>query len=255
MIELQQVTARYANDPTRHVLTSVDLVVPRDATTVLLGGSGAGKSTVLKAILRLVEPDSGTIRVDGTDITQLDRVALRRTIGMVFQQIALFPHLSVSENIALPLRVAGVPRRERQVRAEELLQLVGLDPADYGTRFPNTLSGGQQQRVGVARALAPRPSYLLMDEPFGALDALTRRNLQDELKMLRTQLNITILFVTHDVMEAATLGDRIAVMDGGCIVQEGTAAELMDHPRHAAVQELVSRPLRELRSFVQEIVR
>ena len=255
MIELQQVTVRYPNDPARWALNAVDLMVPRDATTVLLGGSGTGKSTVLKAILRLLSPEHGTICVDGADITQLDRVALRRTIGMVFQQIALFPHLTVRENIALPLRIAGMQKHARRARADEVLQLVGLEPAQFGARYPHTLSGGQQQRVGVARALAPSPSYLLMDEPFGALDALTRRHLQDELKALRTQLNITILFVTHDVMEAATLGDRIAVMDGGRVVQHGTTAELMDDPRHDAVRALVSRPLRELRSFVQESVR
>ncbi len=255
MIELENVSVSYANDPSRLVLDGVTLTVKRDETMVLLGGSGAGKSTLLKTILRLLAPAQGSIRIDGVDITTLDRVALRRTIGMVFQQIALFPHLTVAENIALPLRVAGIPRAARRARAEELLQLVGLEPAQYAARYPQMLSGGQQQRVGVARALAPSPSYLLMDEPFGALDALTRRRLQDELKLLRQRLNITILFVTHDVMEAASLGDRIAVMAEGRVLQTGSAAELMQHPQHAVVRDLVSQPLQELQSFVRESVR
>lgn len=254
MIELQHVRAAYAPPGSPPVLDDVSLHIPRDATLVLLGGSGAGKSTVLKTILRLVDYQ-GVIRIDGADIRHLDPLALRRDIGMVFQQAALFPHLTAAENIALPLRAAGNSRRERMARAHELLELVGLPPGDYANRFPAMLSGGQQQRVGVARALATRPSYLLMDEPFGALDALTRRKLQDELKELRQRLNVTILFVTHDVMEAASLGDAIAVMEHGRIVQTGTAAELMDAPCATIVDELVSKPLRELKQFVRDSVR
>lgn len=255
MIELERVGAYYGQTQRQQVLHDVSMCVPRNQTLVLLGGSGAGKSTVLKTILRLVPVADGTIHVDGTDITTLSPTQLRRTIGMVFQQAALFPHLTVADNIALPLRVAGVMRDERQVRARDMLALVGLEPGTYADRLPGALSGGQQQRVGVARALVTQPSYLLMDEPFSALDALTRRHLQEELKTLRTQLGITILFVTHDAMEAASLGDAIAVMDNGRIVQQGSALELMENPAHQAVEHLVSAPLRALRGFVQASVR
>lgn len=255
MIELNRLNAYYGNTQRHKVLDDVSLRIPRDQTLVLLGGSGAGKSTVLKAILRLVSIESGVIHLNGADITTFSSTQLRRAIGMVFQQAALFPHLNVIENIALPLRVAGLARRERHARARDMLALVGLEPNAYAERLPSALSGGQQQRVGVARALVTQPSYLLMDEPFSALDALTRRNLQEELKALRTQLGITILFVTHDAMEAASLGDAIAVMDAGRIVQQGSALELMEHPTHKAVEDLVSSPLRALRGFVQASVR
>ena len=254
MIELHDIVVQYPGQA-RPALDATSLRIRKDETLVLLGGSGSGKSTLLKAILRLVPLQQGRIAVDGTDIAAMDRIVLRRTIGMVFQQIALFPHLTILENIALPLRAAGVARSAREARAKELLALTGLEPAQYAQRYPHQLSGGQQQRAGVARALAPEPPYLLMDEPFGALDALTRRHLQDEVKMLRERLNITILFVTHDVMEATSLGDRIAVMDQGRIAQLGTAVELMDTPQSQVVQSLVSTPLAELRHFVRDSVR
>lgn len=254
MISLEHVCARYLHSAVP-VLKDITLHVPSKKTCVLLGGSGAGKSTILKLILRLMEIEQGTIHVDGADIATLDPVALRRRIGMVFQQTSLFPHMTVAENIALRLRVVETPKPARQARIRELLHMVGLEPAIYASRYPSMLSGGQQQRVGVARALATSPSYLLMDEPFGALDALTRRALQEQLKSLRQQLDITILFVTHDVMEAASLGDTITVMDQGRIIQTGTAAALMDEPTQQIVRDLVSIPLQELKSFVRESVR
>lgn len=254
MIALEHVHARY-HDHATSVLEDVTLHVPHQKTLVLLGGSGAGKSTILKLIMRLMEAERGTIRVDGADIAAMDPVILRRSIGMVFQQTALFPHMTVAENIGLRLRMLGTRKRERQSRVEELLHLVGLEPALYASRYPSMLSGGQQQRVGVARAIATRPSYLLMDEPFGALDAVTRRTLQEELKLLRRKLNMTILFVTHDVMEAASLGDAIAVMDQGRMIQTGSVAELMHDPAQPIVRDLVSTPLLELESFVRESVR
>lgn len=252
MITCQEISVRVDD---RLILDRVTLEIPTGETLVLLGSSGTGKSTLLRAILKLIPIEHGTITLDGADIAAMDSLALRRAVGMVFQGIALFPHLTVAGNIALPLRVIGMDRREITKRIDEVLELVGLDRATHRLRFPHQLSGGQQQRVGVARALAPRPSYLLMDEPFGALDATTRRNMQDELKRLRSHLGITIVFVTHDVMEAASLGDRIAVIDQGRMVQCGTVRELMNDAAHDAVHQLVSMPLTELQHFVTKVVR
>ena len=251
MICFQNVHAAIGNKP---ILEDVSFTVPAHETMVLLGGSGAGKSTILKALLRLIPVTQGTITLDGNNIHQMDRLILRRQIGMVFQGNALFPHLTVKENIALPLRVAGLKNLEMTQRVEEMQTLVGLDPSIFSLRYPHQLSGGQQQRVGVARALVTRPNCLLMDEPFGALDAINRRNLQEELKLLRSRLGISILFVTHDVMEAASLGDSIAVMDQGKILQIGTTRELMENPQHEFVHALVSTPLNELRTFVKDHV-
>lgn len=252
MISLKEIDVAYGE---RQILNSVSLTVAPRETMVLLGGSGAGKSTILKSILRLIPIQHGSITLDDADISQMDRVELRRMVGMVFQGIALFPHLTVSQNIALPLRLLAMGKKEIRERVAETLELVGLNAAEYGPRYPHMLSGGQQQRVGVARAIARRPAYLLMDEPFGALDAITRRHLQEELKLLRSKLGITILFVTHDVMEAATLGDCIAVMDQGRVLQTGSVRELMENPTHERVRELVSTPLMELRTFVKDSVR
>ena len=254
MIELKNISARYANDSDRMTLENVSLRVPSHETMVLLGGSGAGKSTILKAILRLIPITSGSILLDGTDISNFDTLTLRRKIGMVFQGIALFPHLTVSENIGLTLHLSGIKKSAVKERVYELLTLVGLNPSIYAQRYPQMLSGGEQQRVGVARALAPEPSYLLMDEPFGALDAITRRKLQLELKELREKLRITILFVTHDVMEAVSLGDRLAVMDRGRILQSGTIRDVMEHPADDVVKNLVTTPLHELETFVKDSV-
>lgn len=254
MIELKHVTTHYVNNTQQLALDDVSLIVPQHQTTVLLGGSGAGKSTILKAILRLIEIDSGSIHVDGEDITSRDKLLLRRSIGTVFQGASLFPHMNAKENIALPLRLAGMKKNAAVERVEELMLLVGLDPALYAHRYPHMLSGGQQQRIGVARALATRPAYLLMDEPFGALDAITRRNLQAELKHWRQVLNVTILFVTHDIMEAVSLGDSLAVMDQGRILQVGNVRRVMESPASEVVQQLVSKPLRELSTFVKDSV-
>lgn len=253
MISFERVTAHYPQSGVR-ALDHVDLHVPKHETMTILGGSGAGKSTILKAILRLIPLQHGRILIDGLDCATLDPIALRRMIGMVFQGIALFPHMNVAENVGLVLKLSGMKGPAVRARVEELLHVMGLDPADYANRYPHQLSGGQQQRVGVARALAPNPSYLLMDEPFGALDAITRRALQDEVKALRKRLNVTILFVTHDVMEAVSLGDQLAVMDRGRVVQSGPVRTLIAQPANDIVASLVGKPLAELTNFVRDSV-
>lgn len=191
---------------------------------VLLGESGCGKTTTLKLINRLIEPTSGKVLVNGLSTEEWDAIDLRRRIGYVMQDGGLFPHLSVRQNAALVQTITGVEQRSANARADEMLSLVGLDPTRFGDRFPHELSGGQRQRVGVARALAPDPELLLLDEPFGALDALTRARLQREFADLVRRLGKTAVFVTHDLHEATLLGDRIALMDKGRIVTNDTPA-------------------------------
>jgi osmoprotectant transport system ATP-binding protein len=251
MITLENVSAVYPGSSTL-VLDHVSLHVPMHETVTILGGSGAGKSTVLKAILRLIPITEGRILINGEDCAALDPITLRRTIGMVFQGIGLFPHMTVKDNVGLSLKLSGTKPKAIRARVEEVLALVGLPPHEFAHRYPDQLSGGQQQRVGVARALAPNPSYLLMDEPFGALDAINRRAMQDEVKALRKALSVTILFVTHDVMEAVSLGDQLAVMDQGRVLQVGNVRKLIDHPANDVVEALVGKPLGKLSSFVKE---
>jgi osmoprotectant transport system ATP-binding protein len=254
MITFENVTVRYPNCTTLCALDDVSLTIARHQTTVLLGGSGAGKSTVLKALLRLIDIDAGQIFLDGKAISQQEKLSLRRSIGTVFQGDALFGHMSVFENIGLPLRVAGMGKKGMAQRVNEVMNLVGLDPGIYAARYPHMLSGGQQQRVGVARALAPSPAILLMDEPFGALDAITRRKLQAELKHWRSILDVTIIFVTHDIMEAVSLGDQLVVMDHGSILQTGSIRSVMETPANDIVRQLVTQPLAELATFVEDSI-
>ena len=213
MISLKHVSKTF-DDGQHFAINNVSLDIHDGETLVLLGSSGCGKTTLLKLTNRLLDLTGGTIEVDGKDIAGRDPIALRRSIGYVFQGIGLFPHMTVEENVAMVLRLIGWSYQKRRERAHELLRIIGLDPETYAGRFPEELSGGQQQRVGVGRALAANPAYLLMDEPFGALDALTRDSLQQELLTLKLKLNKTIVFVTHDIFEALTLGDRI---DGGML--------------------------------------
>ena len=227
----------------------VSLDVRDGETLVLLGSSGCGKTTLLKLTNRLLEPTSGTIEVDGENIAGQDAVSLRRRIGYVFQGIGLFPHMTVEENVAMVPRLLGWPPPKRRERAHELLRIVGLDPATYAGRFPEELSGGQQQRVGVGRALAADPAYLLMDEPFGALDALTRDSLQHELLALKERLEKTIVFVTHDIFEALALGDRIAVLHAGRLEQIGTGGEILQDPATDFVRELFAKPAQQLAAY------
>lgn len=205
---------------------------------VILGASGSGKTTLLKMINRLYTPTSGEIRVNGVSIDAIHPVELRRSIGYVIQQIALYPHMTVEKNVATVPSILGWDRDRIHHRVNELLDLVHLPAEEYAKRYPRQLSGGQQQRVGIARALAGDPAVLLMDEPFGAVDAITRTSLQHEIKQIQRNLNKTLLFVTHDVDEALRLADRIIMMEHGQIVQFATPLEILSHPATPFVREL-----------------
>ncbi|MGD9082498.1 MAG: ATP-binding cassette domain-containing protein [Desulfobacterales bacterium] len=221
-----------------YAVKDLSLSVDRGETLVLLGSSGCGKTTTLKMINRLIEPTQGIIEVGGKNVMDHNPVDLRRQIGYVFQGIGLFPHMTIEQNVELVPRLLGWSIRSRQERMRELLDLVGLPAESFAERFPDELSGGQQQRVGVARALAANPAYLLMDEPFGALDALTREALQQELLNLKKQLKKTIVFVTHDLHEALLIGDRIAILHEGNLEQIGRKKDILDTPSTQFVRDL-----------------
>lgn len=217
----------------------VSLTIEAGSTTALIGPSGCGKTTSLKMINRLIEPTSGEILIDGRDIRDMPVLQLRRSLGYVIQHVGLFPHMSIMRNIAVVPELLGWDRKRIHARVDELLDLVGLEPAEYRNRRPIQLSGGQQQRVGVARALAADPPILLMDEPFGALDPITRANLQREIVDIQRKLRKTIVIVTHDMEEAVKLGDRIVVMEQGHVVQAATPAELLLRPATPFVANLL----------------
>ena len=240
LVELKDVHKLYARGK---ALDGVTLSVEEGRTLVLLGTSGSGKTTALKLVNRLVAPDSGGVRVFGEDALRAEPVALRRRIGYVIQEVGLLPHMSVAENVALVPRLLGWDALRRRERARELLELVGLAAERFMDAAPRELSGGQRQRVGLARALAADPPLLLMDEPFGALDPLTRRRLQDEFRELQGRLRKTVLLVTHDVPEALRLGDEIAVMNAGRVLQRGTPAEIRDAPLPGFVADFVGAAL------------
>jgi osmoprotectant transport system ATP-binding protein len=227
----------------------LDLEVGKGEMVVLVGPSGCGKSTTLKMINRLIEPTTGTIEIAGEDVTRVDPVTLRRGIGYVIQQIGLFPHQKIVTNVMTVPLLYGESKATARARAEELLSLVGLDPATYGDRYPHQLSGGQRQRVGVARALAANPPVLLMDEPFGAVDPVVRVRLQDEFLRLQRDLGKTVVLVTHDIDEAVRMGDRVAIFAaGGRLAQFGTPAEVLARPADDFVEDFVgaTRGLRRL---------
>ena len=225
--------------PGQPALSNVSFRVERGETLVLLGSSGSGKTTCLKMMNRLVEPDSGSVFIEGRETQGWDPIQLRRRAGYVIQEVGLLPHLNVEENVALVPRLEGWDIEKRRARVSELLELVGLDPAEFAGKRPSQLSGGQKQRVGVARALAVDPPLLLMDEPFGALDPITRRRLQEEFIALENRLGKSVVFVTHDVPEAFRLADRIAVMDAGRIRQIGPPREIVERPADEFVRELI----------------
>jgi osmoprotectant transport system ATP-binding protein len=219
-------------------VSDLSLAIEPGEVLVLVGTSGSGKTTTMKMINRLVEPTSGTIRIGGRDIREIDPIQLRRSIGYVIQEIGLFPHMTVAKNIALVPSLKGWSKARQAERVAELLDLVGLPP-EYAMKHPHQLSGGQKQRVGVARALAGNPDILLMDEPFGALDPITRGQLQDEFVKLQQRLRKTVVFVTHDMLEAIRLGDGIAVMDDSRLLQVGTPRDILAHPATRKVADLV----------------
>ncbi|MFG2266903.1 betaine/proline/choline family ABC transporter ATP-binding protein [Streptomyces sp. NPDC048720] len=229
-IELENLTKLYPGSP-QPAVDNVTMEIRAGETVIFVGPSGCGKSTTLKMINRLIEPTGGRIRIDGEDVTRIDPVRLRRKVGYAIQSSGLFPHMTVAQNIALVPKMAGWPKGRVRERVEEMLDLVGLDPGEFRDRYPRQLSGGQQQRVGVARALAADPPVLLMDEPFGAVDPITRDHLQDELIRLQRELHKTIVFVTHDFDEAIKLGDRIAVLrEHSHIAQFDTPEAILTNP-------------------------
>ncbi|MER7459681.1 ATP-binding cassette domain-containing protein [Micromonospora sp. NPDC126480] len=237
-ISLDGISKRYPDGT--EAVRELTLDVAAGELVVLIGPSGCGKSTVLRMVNRLIEPSGGRILLGGEDVTRVDPVRLRRRIGYVIQNVGLFPHQTVSANVATVPQLLGWPRERRRQRVAELLELVGLDPARFGGRYPHELSGGQRQRVGVARALAADPVVLLMDEPFSAVDPIVRTRLQEEFLRLQAEVRKTIVLVTHDLDEAVRLGDRIAVLSqGGRLEQYDTPAAVLGAPATPFVREFV----------------
>ena len=250
MITMEHVTKRYVEGGVASV-DDLSLVVPEGTTTALIGPSGCGKTTTMRMINRLIDPTEGKIVVNGEDVTKVDPVNLRRHIGYVIQQVGLFPHMTIAQNIAAVPKLLGWAEAKLKSRTEELLHLVGLDPREMLTRYPRQLSGGQRQRIGVARALAADPPVLLMDEPFGAIDPIARTRLQDEFRQILQRVRKTVVLVTHDLDEAIRLGDRIAIMKNGKIVQYDTPDTVLSHPADAFVENFVGidRAIKRLSLF------
>jgi len=255
MIAIEGLTKVYGSEV---AVDDVSMIVEAGDLTVVVGASGAGKSTLMRMVNRLIEPTAGRVLIDGEDAAGLPVHELRRRIGYAIQNHGLFPHRTVAQNIATVPTLLGWDRRRIAARVEDLLRLFQLDPATFARRFPHELSGGQQQRVGVARALAAEPKLLLMDEPFGALDPLVRAKAQDDLKAIQRQLSTTIILVTHDMEEAIRLGNRIAVMDAGKLIQYAPPAEILVHPATPFIGALIGigdRPFRllSLETAAQEV--
>ena len=238
MIRLEKVTKIYpgTNVP---AVNDVDLEVPAGEICVLIGSSGCGKTTLMRMINRLIPITSGSIYIDGKNILDIDPIELRRHIGYAIQQIGLFPHMTVYDNIATVPRLLKWEKKRIDERVDELLNLVQLEPAQFRHRYPRELSGGQAQRIGVARAMATDPPVMLMDEPFGAIDPINREVLQDEFLKIQSQIKKTIVFVTHDIHEAIKMGDKIALLDAGRLVQFGTPEELLTNPKNQFVKDFV----------------
>lgn len=237
MIEFVEVSKVYEDNFV--ALKNINLKIKNGELLVLIGPSGCGKTTTMKMINRLIEPTKGEIYIDGKAIKNENPVELRRNIGYVIQQIGLLPHMTIKDNVALVPKLKKLEPNKYLKRVDELLEMVGLDPEIYRDRYPNELSGGQQQRIGVIRALAADPPIILMDEPFSALDPISREQLQDELLRLHSELNKTIVFVTHDMDEALKIADRICIMDQGEIVQLGSPEEILRHPANDFVKNFI----------------
>jgi osmoprotectant transport system ATP-binding protein len=240
-VALRDVKKRYATG--KEALRGVSFEVEAGRVLALLGTSGSGKTTALKTINGLVSPDGGSVMALGQDVARADKIALRRRIGYVIQEVGLLPHLSVAENVGLVPELLAWPHERRRARVREMLALVRLDPDRFEPLRPRQLSGGERQRVGIARALCADPPLLLMDEPFGALDPLTRRRLQQDFRELAARLGKSVVLVTHDVPEALRLADEVAVMDAGLIVQHGPPMEIRDAPHPGFVREFVEAAL------------
>ena len=246
MIEIDRITKIYNGVP---AVDAVTMTVESGTITVIVGTSGSGKTTLLRMINRLEEPTSGEVRINGESTLEIKPHLLRRRIGYAIQGHGLFPHHNVARNIGAVPTLLNWPKDKIRARVDELLTLFSMEPAEFRDRFPAELSGGQQQRVGVARALASRPDLLLMDEPFGALDPIIRARAQDDLRRIQRALGSTIVLVSHDMEEAIRLGDRVAVMDGGQLVQHGTPTDIIANPATPFVADMVGdmeRPLRLL---------
>jgi osmoprotectant transport system ATP-binding protein len=237
-VELRNVSKRYGPGAGAGAVNNLSLLIPAGQICVLVGPSGCGKTTTLRMINRLIEPSSGQILIDGQDVGAMEPTELRRRIGYVIQQVGLFPHKTIAENVATVPRLLGWPEPRIRGRVDELLRLIGLDPDRVSRRYPADLSGGERQRVGVARAMAAEPPVMLMDEPFGAVDPIARERLQNEFLRLHREQRTTVVFVTHDIDEAIKMGDRVAIMQqGGVLAQYGPPAELLTKP----VSEFVAR--------------
>lgn len=236
MIEIRNVVKNY--DGNNQVLNNLNLEINKGEFVTLLGPSGCGKTTLLKLINKLIPYNEGEILVNGLNLDDWDTIKLRRSIGYVIQQIGLFPHMTIRDNISYVMSLEGINKNNRYLRAEELIELVGMNSSML-TRYPSELSGGQRQRVGVARALANNPDIILMDEPFGAVDEIARTTLQDELLALQNKLGKTILFVTHDIDEALKLGSKIVLLNQGQIEQAGTKEELLFNPTSDFVRDFL----------------
>ena len=237
-VEFKNVTKRFAG-MSHPALDDVSLAIDEGELVCVLGTSGGGKTTLIKIINRLHDVDSGQVLVEGKDVSTVDPVELRRKIGYVIQQTGLFPHMRVGENIATVPRILKWDRARTAARVDELLDLVGLDPGEFRDRWPSQLSGGQQQRVGLARALAAEPRLMLLDEPFGAIDAITRGELQDELLRIHRGSGKTFIFVTHDISEAFKLGTKVLIIDQGKIQQYDTPSQIQAHPATEFVRTLL----------------
>ncbi|WP_046175423.1 ABC transporter ATP-binding protein [Domibacillus indicus] len=237
MIEFKKVAKKYPDG--FEALKEINLKIETGELFVLIGPSGCGKTTTMKMINRLIDPSSGFIEIDGKNIADINPVQLRRNIGYVIQQIGLMPHMTIKENVGLVPKLKKWEEAEYSEKVNELMKLVGLDPSVFGDRYPAELSGGQQQRIGVVRAMAAEPDIILMDEPFSALDPISREQLQDELARLQSEIKKTIVFVTHDMDEALKIADRICIMQNGAVVQLDTPERILRHPANDFVRQFI----------------